>query len=168
MRSAAAGPISPTPPLARIAAALNGAGSSARPQADRCRGQPAARRHRRYDCSDKLLVFLTRRDAEPTNNEQRAGTEALGDLPQSDERVPLRMGREDLRRPLLNCRHRPPHRPERSHRHPRRPGTTRSPGSRRAPSAHGVSNYSKTDNTSSSLISFLSRLSQTTSVGFGL
>jgi hypothetical protein len=58
-----------------------------------------------------------------------------------DERVPLRVGREDLHRPLLHCRNRPPQRPERSYRHPRRPGTTRG---RRTIGVRGVSNYRST------------------------
>jgi hypothetical protein len=70
---------------------------------------------------------------------KRAGTKAVGDLSQSDEWVPLRVGREDLRRPLLNCRNRPSQQPQRSHRHPRRPRSTRRSGSRRATSARGVS-----------------------------
>jgi transposase len=37
-------------------------------QADRCRG-PQAARHGLCHCTDKLFVFLKRRDVEPTNNE---------------------------------------------------------------------------------------------------
>jgi hypothetical protein len=53
------------------------------------------------DCSDKLFVFLKRRDVEADQQRKRAGTEAIGDLPQSHKRVPLRVGRANLRRPLL-------------------------------------------------------------------
>src|SRR5262249_27733314 len=73
-------------------------------------------------------------------------------LPQSDERVPLRVGREDLRRPLLNCRNRPPQRPERSRRHPRRLGTIRSHGSRRTIGERGVSNYVRLATTADCII----------------
>ena len=93
------------------------------------------------DCRGKLFVFLKRRDVEPTNNESERALRPSVILPQSDERVPLRVGRESLRRPLLHCRNRPPQRPERSHSHPRRPGHTRGRRSRRVISARGVSNY---------------------------
>src|SRR4029077_4621322 len=69
VRSAAAGPISPTPPLPRIAAALER-------QLERLLARkPTDAEGRKLrdavyvDCSDKLFVFLKRRDAEPTNNE---------------------------------------------------------------------------------------------------
>ena len=72
---------------------------------------------------------------------QRAGAAALGDLPQSDERVPLGMGRQGLRRPLLRGRHRPPRRPHRPDRHPRRSHSPRAQANRRPIRWIGVSNY---------------------------
>src|SRR6266404_8952671 len=51
------------------------------------------------------------------------------------------MGREDLRRPLLNCRNRPPQRPECSHRLPRCPGTTRGRCRKYANRVRWVSSY---------------------------
>src|SRR5258706_5748469 len=51
------------------------------------------------------------------------------------------MGREDLRRPLLNCRNRPPQRPECSHRMPRCPGTTRGRCRKYANRVRWVSSY---------------------------
>jgi hypothetical protein len=89
------------------------------------------------DCSDKLFVFLKRRDAEPTDNEsERALRPSV--IFRKVRMGSARVGREDLRRPLLNCRNRPPQQLQRSYRHPRRPGTTRCPGSR-ATSPQGVS-----------------------------
>ena len=69
MRSAAAGPISPTPPLPRIAAVSKGSWSGC----SRCKPTDAEGRKLRdavyLDCRGKLFVFLKRRDVEPTNNE---------------------------------------------------------------------------------------------------
>jgi hypothetical protein len=82
---------------------------------------------------DKLLVFLTRRDVEDQQRER--------DLPQSDERVPLGMGGQSLRRPLLRCRDRPPRRPERTRRPPRRSASHRARAHRAGIRWMGVSNY---------------------------
>ena len=69
MRSAAAGPISPTPPLPRTAAVSRGSWSGC----SRCKPTDAEGRKLRdavyLDCRGKLFVFLKRRDVEPTNNE---------------------------------------------------------------------------------------------------
>src|SRR5215470_17576277 len=125
-------------------------GAVARTQADRCRGPQAARRRVcRLQRQAVRVPQAPRRRAD--QQRKREGTEAVGDLPKSDEWVPLRVGRQDLRRPLLNCRNRPPQRPERSHRHTRRSGTTRRPGNRRAAGLHGVSNYPETDSDSVNL-----------------
>jgi Transposase IS66 family/Family of unknown function (DUF6444) len=115
-------------------------GAVARTQADRCRG-PQAARHGvcRLHRQAVRVPQAPRRRAD--QQRKRAVTEAIGDIPQSDERIPLRVGRKDLRRSLLNCRNRPPKRPERSHRHPRRSGASRSRGCRRARGPRGVSNY---------------------------
>jgi hypothetical protein len=42
---------------------------------------------------DEVLVFLTRHDDEATNNESERALSPLGDIPQSDGRVPLGMRR---------------------------------------------------------------------------
>ena len=70
------------------------------------------------DGHDKLLVFLTRRDVEPTNNGSEWAA-PVGDLPQGDQRLSIGLGRKGLRRYLLHCRNRPPRRPERPLSHPR-------------------------------------------------
>src|SRR5271163_3201809 len=90
---------------------------------------------------DKLLVFLTRRDSRGDQQRERAGAAALGNLPQSDEWVPLGMGRQGLRRPLLHCRHRPPRRPHRTGRHQRRSRSPRPQANRRPIRLIRVSNY---------------------------
>ena len=74
------------------------------------------------DARDKLLVFLTRRDVEPTNNVSERGIAAIGDLPQGHELLPIPLGRESLRRSPLHCRNRPPRRPEPAREPARRPG----------------------------------------------
>ena len=84
------------------------------------------------DCTDKLFVFLKRRDAAPTNNESERALRPSVIFRKVTNGFRSEWGAKELRRPLLNCRNRPPQRPERYHRHPRRPGTTRSPGSPRA------------------------------------
>src|SRR6516165_6049557 len=141
-------------------------GAAARSQADRSRGPQAARRGIcRLQRQAVRVPEAPRRRAD--QQRKRADTEAVGDLSQSDEWVPLRVGREDLRRPLLYCRNRPPQRPERPHRHPRRPGTTRRPGSRRATSPRGVSNYDVGATAMAEtkyVMDALSRLSQDTTI----
>ena len=87
----------------------------------RRRRTAAIRASMQVDGHDKLLVFMTRRDVEPTDD-RTTGIAALGDLPQSDERLPLAMGRQGLRRHPLHCRHWPHQRPERTHRNPRSSG----------------------------------------------
>jgi hypothetical protein len=42
---------------------------------------------------DEVLVFVTRRDVEATNNESERALSPLGDLPQSDGKVALGMRR---------------------------------------------------------------------------
>lgn len=83
-------------------------------------------RVRSTSARDKLLVFLTRRDVEPTNNESERA-QALGDLAQGHELLAIDMGRESLRRPLLHRRNRAHQRTLRSPRNPRHPhpGMTR-------------------------------------------
>ena len=56
---------------------------------------------------DKVLMFLTCRDVEATNNESERALPPLGDLPQSDERVPLGM-RRPRSTPTAAGHHRPP------------------------------------------------------------
>ena len=107
-RSAAAGPISPTPPSRRTRA-VSSASSTACSHSSRPMPRAAISATHDLDCRDKLLVFLKRRDVEPTNNDSERALQRLGDLPQSDERLPLRLGRQGLRRHLLHCRNRPPH-----------------------------------------------------------
>src|SRR6195256_3070427 len=75
-------------------------GAVARTQAHRCRGPQAARRGVcRLQRQAVRVPQAPRRRAD--QQRKRAGTEAVGDLSQSDEWVPIRVGREDLRRPLL-------------------------------------------------------------------
>jgi hypothetical protein len=66
---------------------------------------------------DKLLVFLTRRDVEATNNESERAQRPSVIFRRVTNGFRSEWG---LRRPLLHCRDRPPRRPERTRRHPRR------------------------------------------------
>jgi hypothetical protein len=89
-------------------------------------------RPRRYH--SRLLLRLR-------NNRESKRIGAFGDLPQSDQRVPLGMGCQGLRRPLLRCRHRPPRRPHRTRRHPRRSRSSLARANRGLIRWIGVSNY---------------------------
>jgi hypothetical protein len=71
------------------------------------------------DCNDKLFVFLKRSDDEPTNNESDRAVRPSVTFRKVTNGFRSEWGRQDLRRPLLNCRNRPPQGPESSHRHPR-------------------------------------------------
>jgi len=85
-------PISPTPPLPRIAAVSKRqlerllARNRPMPRSAICGDAGIPRLH------DTLCCFLKRRYTDATNNESERALRRR-DLPQSDERVPLRMGR---------------------------------------------------------------------------
>ncbi len=68
MRSVAAGLNSPTPPLPRVAAVSTGNWSAGALKPTDAEGR-RLRDTVYVDCTNKLFVFLKRRDAEPTNNE---------------------------------------------------------------------------------------------------
>jgi len=71
------------------------------------------------EARDKLLVFLTRRDVEPTSNESER-TLRPSVIFRKVKRLQVGLGRQGLRRSLLHCRNRPPQRQELLRRHPRR------------------------------------------------
>jgi Transposase IS66 family len=88
----------------------------------------------------KDACTVGRRRPDTTNNEsERALRPSV--IFQSNERIPLGMGRQGLRRPLLRCRNRPPRRPHRTRRHPRRFRSPRGRPNRSLISSMGVGNY---------------------------
>ncbi len=90
------------------------------------RGRPTARP--RYPQMPRRSLYL-RHSSRRSRHQQpmRAGAAAQRDLPQSHRRVPLPMGRPDLRRRSVRHRHRPAARPFRSASPPRRPRRTSYP-----------------------------------------
>jgi hypothetical protein len=90
---------------------------------------------------DQVLVFLTRRDVAATNSESERALRPSVIFRKVNERIPLGMGRQGLRGPLLHCRNRPPRRPHGTRRHPRRSRSFRARPNRSLISAIGASNY---------------------------
>jgi transposase len=88
------------------------------------------------DARDKLLVFLTRRDVEPTNNVSERALRPSVIFRKVTNGFRSGWGAKSLRRSLLHCRNRPPQRPQPAYRHPHRSRRTRL-----ISGARGVSNY---------------------------